>query len=75
MALTQDAHVIFALLLVYVDKVVEGVREILEQRILLMHLQPQDAVEELGDGAVWGVGRRASGYVIPTYSLPSPPGG
>ena len=50
--LTQDAHVVFALLLVGGDEVVEGVGEVLEERVLLVHLQPQDAVEELADGAV-----------------------
>lgn len=52
--LTQDAHVISALLLVYLDEVVKRVREILEQSVLLVHLQPKDAVQELGDGAVCG---------------------
>jgi hypothetical protein len=33
--------------------VVEGVREVLEQCILFVHFQPQDAVQELGDGTVW----------------------
>lgn len=70
-ALTQDAHVVFSLLLVHLDEVVEGVREVLEQCVLLVHLQSQDAVEELGDGTVCG-GRRASGCVNSTHSLPSP---
>lgn len=52
--LTQNAHVVSAFLLVYLDEVVKGVREILEQSILLVHLQPQDAVQELGNGAVCG---------------------
>lgn len=56
MALTQDAHVVFALLLVRLDEAVEGVREVLEERVLLVHLQPQDAVQELGDGAIWWAG-------------------
>lgn len=52
--LTQDAHVVSALLLVHLDEAVKRVREILEQSVLLVHLQPKDAVQELGDGAVCG---------------------
>lgn len=52
-ALTQDAHIVSAFLLVCLNEVVEGVREVLEQCILFVHFQPQDAVQELGDGTVW----------------------
>ena len=50
--LTQNAHVVLPLLLVFLDQVVEVVGEVLEQRVLLVNLQAQDAVEELGDAAV-----------------------
>ena len=50
--LTQDPHVIFALLLVLRNQVVEVVGEVLEQGVLLVHFQTQDTVQELGDGAV-----------------------
>lgn len=70
--LTQDAHVVFALPLVGGDKVVKRVGEVLEKRILLVHLQPQDAVQELADGAVCGW-QGASGYVqAASLSSPSP---
>lgn len=69
-ALTQDTHVIFALLLVSSDEVVKGVRKVLEKGVLLVHLQPQDAVQELADGAVcWREG--ASGWV--NLAPPCPP--
>lgn len=81
--LTQDAHVVFALPLVGGNKVVKGVGEVLEECVLLVHLQPQDAVQELADGAVCGW-QGASGYVqaaslsppLPSYLPPPPhPGG
>lgn len=54
------------------DKVVKRVGEVLEKRILLVHLQPQDAVQELADGAVCGC-EIASGYVqAASLSSPSP---
>lgn len=49
---TKDAHVVFALLLVLLNQVVKGVGKILEEHVLLVHLQAQDAVQEFGDGAV-----------------------
>lgn len=49
---TKDAHVVFALLLVLLNQVIKGVRKILEEHVLLVHLQAQDAVQEFGDGAV-----------------------
>lgn len=70
--LTQDAHVVFALLLVCLDEVVKGVREVLEQRVLLVHLQPQDAVQELSDGAVWGRAGRERGPQAVLGALPTP---
>lgn len=67
--LTQDTHVVSALLLVYLDEVVKRVREILEQSVLLVHLQPKDAVQELGDGAVCGWSCiSAAGVTLPTAS-------
>lgn len=69
--LTQDAHVVSALLLVYLDEVVKGVREILEQSILLVHLQPKDAIQELGDGAVCGAELGLRPVSSPSQSLPS----
>ena len=81
--LTQDAHVVFALPLVGGNKMVKGVGEVLEECVLLVHLQPQDAVQELADGAVCGR-QGASGYVqaaslsppLPSYPPPPPhPGG
>lgn len=41
---TQDPHVVFALLFILLDQVVEVVSEVLEQIVLLVDLQAQDAV-------------------------------
>lgn len=55
---TQNSHVVFALLLVLLDQVVKVVCEVLEELVLLVNLQPQDAIQELGDAAVCGKRRR-----------------
>ena len=75
--LTEDAHVVFALLLVLFNQIVKGVRKILEEHVLLVHLQPQDAVQELGDGAVCksaaGQGTPRSWAWHPQHALKEPP--
>lgn len=50
--LTQDPHIIFAFLLVLFNQVVKIVTEVLKERILLVHLQTQNTIEELSNGAV-----------------------
>ena len=70
--LTQDAHVVFALPLVGSDEVVKGVGEVLEECVLFVHLQPQDAVQELADGAVCGRQGTSSHVRAASLSSPSP---
>lgn len=70
--LTQDAHVVFALPLVRSDEVVKGVGEVLEECVLFVHLQPQDAVQELADGAVCGRQGASSCVQAASPSSPSP---
>lgn len=59
--LTQNPHVIFAIFLVSLNQVVKSIAEVLKEQILLFYLQAQDAVQELGDGAVWGYMKSETG--------------
>lgn len=51
---TQYSHVVFALLLVLLNQVVKVVCEVLEEMVLFVNLEAQDAIQELGDAAVCG---------------------
>lgn len=50
--LTQNPHIIFAFLLVLFNQVLKIVTEVLKERVLLVHLQTQNTIEELSNGAV-----------------------
>lgn len=49
---TQNPHIIFAFLLVLFNQVLKIVTEVLKERVLLVHLQTQNTIEELSNGAV-----------------------
>lgn len=50
--LTKYTHVIFAFLFVLVNQVFKVVGEVLEEKVLLVHLQAQNPIQEFSDGAI-----------------------
>lgn len=50
--LTEYTHVIFAFLFVLVNQVFKVIDEVLEEKVLLVHLQAQNPIQEFSGGAI-----------------------